>query len=80
MKYHVVGWDGPTLSTWEVEADHVLPGSSMLVFTVGPDPLTVGIGEAMPFEVARFVTDNVLCFFPVEANGEPLPERVKQIS
>lgn len=79
MKWNVVGWDGPTLNTWEVEADHVLPGTAWLSFSVGADPMTVGVGDPMPTEVARFVTENVYVFYVVEVNGEPVPQRVKRI-
>lgn len=81
MKFHVVGWDGPTLNTWEVTADHVMPGTAYLSFSVGPDPRTVGVDQVLPTEVARFVTENVFCYYPVEgADGQPMAEAVKQIS
>jgi hypothetical protein len=84
VKWHVVGWDGPTVNTWEVEADHVMPGSAWLTFHTGTDPMTRGINEAMPTEVARFVTENVFCYYPVEIVGhdgsaQPLTQRVKRI-
>jgi hypothetical protein len=79
IKWHVVGWDGPTLNTWEVEADYAMPGSAYLSFSVGTDPMTRGVNEGAPEEVARFVTENVFAFYPVEVNGEPLPQRVKKI-
>lgn len=77
MKWRVVDFSN---DTWEVEADHVMPGSAWLSFSTGPDPRTVGVDQVLPTEVARFCSENVIVFYPVEgADGEPMVEAVKRI-
>lgn len=78
-RYLVVAWD-PTMPTFEVAADHVEYAGSYIRFTIGPDPVMAGIDEPQPVEVARFMCENVVCYYQTETQGVPHTEAVRRIT
>jgi hypothetical protein len=62
--WRIIVWDS-ALNTYEVDADNVEYAHQTIVFTVGSDPRTVGIDENPPVEVARFITENVVGYYPL---------------
>jgi hypothetical protein len=74
ITYRVVAYDG---AEYEVTARTVSLGHGFLIFA---DELAGGMDDVPVDDTAKFVVENVLCYYPVEANGMTLPERVKRIS